>query len=141
MNGSFFYALAGDSLVRAFSDATNTCRAAEQRDVNGDREPELIVFVDDPSGGNCVSECHGELSERFDIEPAWARVYSWHDGRWDLAEQSAPVFYAQRATKYERAARWIATPEGTTSCDEDWSSPELFRRWASRASRMGQRMR
>lgn len=132
--GTSMYRL-DSKLSLAYTDEDYTCRPAEMRDVDGDGKPELISYVEDPSQGDCVSECHIDLEDQFDLEPAWVRIHRWTGRQWEPAERQFPSFYRSLADQYEQVDRWLANDPGGEVCRSmHWLQGKgLFKNWAERA--------
>ena len=135
--GTVVYSVVSDSLARTFRSEPNECKPADVRDLDGDGHPELVIYTQDPSGGQCGSECHLELGERFGIGPQWAAVHRWTGTRWQLDEAAFPGFYADLATRYRSVQQWLdgADAAATRHCTTPrWMrNKSMFRAWAQRA--------
>lgn len=130
------YQVTGDSLHRVYGDPGAVCRPAELRDLDGDGTPELVTYPEEASGGDCSSECHLALRERFGMGPHWTSALRWNGRVWQPAEERYPAFYGQVAERYRQARRWMA--QGGGVCDAErvpWrrEDPDAVDRWIRRA--------
>jgi hypothetical protein len=114
----------------AFADGMGTCEPARLEDIDQDGEPELVTYVDDPSNGNCISECHIDLQERFGLSIAWVEIREWNGTDWAVSLMPNRAFYARLGDRYSAAAEWASTSPRWTCGPK---GAEFLRRWARRA--------
>ena len=131
--GSSFLRLDLDSLATVFKDNEQACRAAEIERLQPRRNPVLIVYEGDLSGGICDSNCHMRIEERFHATLAWPHVLAWQGNNWADAERSAESFYLTVAHNYQRVADWMDSKAGKEACPESWASSARVREWSARA--------
>jgi hypothetical protein len=132
--GTLVLTAQGQGLVRSYVDADPTCKPAEVRDLDGDGRGELLSYTGDPSGGDCATECHLALRERFNFAPAWVQVYSWSGQSWEPAAEKYPEFYRQLANRYEEVATWVEEQSGAACENVYWlNEGSSIRHWAARA--------
>ena len=117
-----------------FSDAMGTCEPAALDDVDQNGELELITYVEDPSNGNCISECHIDLHERFGLSIAWVELRVWNGEDWEASKSPNPAYYSRLADQYTRASEWAQTSPNWTCGPR---GAEFLRTWASRARALG----
>jgi hypothetical protein len=127
--------LGPDSLPLLYVDPGRVCRPAEFRDLDGDGTAELIAYPEEASGGDCSSECHLALRDRFDGGPHWTAVQRWTADGWRPAEDQHPGFYREVAERYRRMHAWVSARPAACSGREPWlrTDPGVFARWAQRA--------
>lgn len=136
--GTAVYAItAGWKLRLSFADGSDVCKPAELRDLDADGKPELLSYPEDPSGGDCTSDCHLELAERFQMNPSWVQVWKWTGVRWAPAERDFPQFYRDLARRYQELDSVITRGVEYDVCRRTpWlMDAHLFQKWASRAQR------
>lgn len=139
--GTRIYSLAGDSLVVSLEDR-DVRRPGRLEDLDGNGVPELIAETDDAGvGEDCSDLCRLELIDRFDLTPAWVRLYEWRGGAWVAAETKHPAFYRRLAERYDAAARWVREgPENQWCQQRGWMRDgEIFAAWARRARELAAR--
>jgi hypothetical protein len=137
--GSVVFSVRSGQLVRTFVDASSTCRPAEIRDIDHDGQLELLSYVDDPAGGDCATECHVVLKERFSVVPAWTQVYQWTGATWEITERNYSSFYDQLGETYQKIAQWLERPESRVCQEAYWmKNRSLFHDWATRARSIAQ---
>jgi hypothetical protein len=134
--GTVMYGDTGDgSLSRIYTEEATTCAPAELRDLDGDGEPELISYQEDPSAGDCDSPCHIAIKKHLNMIPAWLRVKRWDGKGWVGAERQHPAFYAELARRYEALDTWVRSDSSGAPCRSAYwfTDAELFRTWAARS--------
>ena len=139
--GTVIFGDTGTGLSTIYADSGTACAPAEMRDLDGDGEPELISYREDPSGGDCGEPCHIAIRERFRMAPAWVRIDSWDGKRWVPAERRHRAFYARLSRTYEAMDRWLTSGPSATACrDVYWLTDRTFiRRWAQRSRSLANR--
>ena len=75
--------LVGDSLVEVFRDSNaGECIPAMLRDIDGDGGPELIVYSETGTLGDCGHECYDAIREQFGLEFGWPEPRWWSGTDW-----------------------------------------------------------
>ena len=134
--GTLIFGDTGDGrLSTIHHDGKDSCAAAELRNVADRGSPQLVSYHEDPSGGDCDSDCHIAIRERFHLPPNWVRLDRWDGRRWVPAADGKRDFYAKLAHTYHAMDRWLAEDSTAASCrDAYWMTDStLFRRWAERS--------
>jgi hypothetical protein len=134
--GTVIYSLHDSDLSLVFTDAQGVCKPAELRDLNGDGQPELLVYSGDLSKGDCTNLCHITLRDRFDMVPAWVEVRRWTGKDWVRATDGEyRAFYRRLAETYSQMADWLTTGSEHEHCQNmPWlPDAEPFNQWAAQA--------
>lgn len=134
--GTVIWTRSGATLKLTFKDGDYNCRAAQLVDVENDGILELLVYENDPTRGDCTSECHEALWERFAVTPAWVQIKRWNGQQW-VNENGSQYrnFYDHWAKQYEEIDRWLVSEQDGGSCRRLMTPTggSVFRGWALRA--------
>ncbi len=132
--GTFIYGdTAQGRLWKLYHNGKDSCAPAELRDMDGDGEPELISYHDDPSEGDCDSDCHLAISERFHSPPNWIQVDRWNGRQWVPAGRRD--FYQNLASRYRDMDSWFSNDPTAAPCRNIYWMTEstIFRKWADKS--------
>jgi hypothetical protein len=136
--GTVVFSLREPGLVQTYVDENPTCRPAELRDLNNNGQLELLTYMEDPSGGDCATECHLALQATFGVAPAWVEVRRWTGSEWEIASHRYPSFYRDMAKKYTEIDRWLQSAAGEPCRNVYWMPDRSpFERWAQSAVVLG----
>lgn len=107
MVGTALYRLDADSLHEVFTDGSDACAPASLRDLNADGIPELVVYSEDPSHGDCGEGCLVTVRDTFDVIAGWVQVRRWRSGAFVADEPEFPEFYRKLGDRYQAVDRWL----------------------------------
>lgn len=136
------YVLTGAELIRTYEDRPLTCEAADARDLDGDGDYELIVWVEEitPTAA-CDEAIAWRPVEETGAPLAWSEVLEWNGDAWIWPNLGYEEFFLARRVTLEEQELWVRDrcPAGSADlflCEqlESLGVTRRLRDWVRRAS-------